>query len=240
MRMTLRELAGARMRDGVRRPVNGHECLANGAGGGGRIAMRRKFGSFDVLGRARVHISPDRFRDESLATARRSPNGSSPTAAAGAIASMSLLPAAADADGSCLRGGIGLDWSRNATFTDIDCSSTAPAALYGCGSRDGVPRSPRRDFGRTAALELGAGHAPGGAMRDELLAEHRPVHSFEGQANFLPPDRLQEAAADLPRCPAFWRRSPTFQSAGRAEARRSRLMPKRTRVRCATGSAGPP
>ena len=39
-----------------------------------------------------------------------------------------------------LRGGIGLDRPGNTAFTDTDCSSTVPAALYGCGTGgDGAP-----------------------------------------------------------------------------------------------------
>ena len=32
-----------------------------------------------------------------------------------------------------MRGGLGVDWLDRRVFTDVDCSSTAPAALYGCG-----------------------------------------------------------------------------------------------------------
>ena len=129
---------------------------------------------------------------------RRSLNSHSRLAAVAAYASMALCPGVADAGELYLRGGIGLDRSGDAAFTDIDCSSTVPAALYGCGQdSDGAPRRSLGDFGETAVLELGLGYARGGAMRYEMTVEHRPSYSFEGHANFLAPDRQQSVAADV-------------------------------------------
>ncbi|MCY4499492.1 MAG: hypothetical protein OXC14_19690, partial [Rhodospirillaceae bacterium] len=51
-----------------------------------------------------------------------------------------LAPMEALAGDFYLRGGIGLDRSDRTAFSDTDCSSTAPAALYGCGAGDdGAP-----------------------------------------------------------------------------------------------------
>ena len=50
-----------------------------------------------------------------------------------------------------LRGGIGLDRPGKAAFTDTDCSSTVPAALYGCGTGgDGARLRSAGEFGTVA------------------------------------------------------------------------------------------
>ena len=49
-------------------------------------------------------------------------------------AAMSLASSAAVVGEYYLRGGIGLDRPGEAAFTDTGCSSTVPAALYGCGT----------------------------------------------------------------------------------------------------------
>lgn len=96
-----------------------------------------------------------------------------------------------------LRGGIGLDRREMADFTDTDCSTTTPAALYGCGTGgDGAPLRSAGDFGTVPSVELGLGYEIG-AVRFEVLVEHRPGFSFEGRANFLAPERRQEVSADL-------------------------------------------
>ena len=83
-------------------------------------------------------------------------------------------------------------------FTDRDCASTAPAALYGCGrGSDGAPYRSRGGFGTTPALEAGLGYVAGPAARLEVLVEYRPNHAFHGRANFLAPDRRQAVTADL-------------------------------------------
>ena len=96
-----------------------------------------------------------------------------------------------------LRGGIGFDHPGKAIFTDIDCSLTSPAALYGCGTGgDGAPYRSRGSFGTVPAIELGLGYSTG-AVRYEMLLEYRPSFTFEGRANFLAPDRRQFVMMDL-------------------------------------------
>ena len=112
-------------------------------------------------------------------------------------AAMSLAPGVAVADDYYLRGGIGLDWPGDAAFTDTDCSSTVPAALYGCGTGgDGAPYRSAGRFGTVPAVELGLGYETG-AIRFEALVEYRPRYTFEGRANFLAPDRRQDVSAKL-------------------------------------------
>ena len=112
-----------------------------------------------------------------------------------------IAAGAASAGGYYLRGGIGFDRPGDTAFTDVDCASSAPAALYGCG-RDsaGFPRRSLGDFGTPASLELGLGYDTGSAARLEFLVEYRPGFTFEGQANFLAPDRQQSVAAESPPC----------------------------------------
>ena len=120
-------------------------------------------------------------------------------AAALIAAGMSAAPVAPAAGDFYLRGGIGFDRPAETVFTDRDCASTAPAALYGCGlGGDGAPyRSSRGDFGAVPALEAGLGYSAGPAARLEVLVEYRPNLAFEGRANFLAPERRQEVTADL-------------------------------------------
>ena len=110
---------------------------------------------------------------------------------------MSMPSGAAGAGDFYLRGGIGLDRPADTVFTDRDCSSSAPAALYGCRTgSDGAPYRSRGGYGTVPALELGLGYAAA-AARVEILVEYRPRFAFEGRANFLAPERRQSVTADL-------------------------------------------
>ena len=96
-----------------------------------------------------------------------------------------------------LRGGLGVDWPGRTVFTDVDCSSTSHAALYGCGTGgDGAPYRSVGDFGTVPAVELGLGYAAEPA-RFELLVEYRPHFAFKGRANFLAPGTREEVRAKL-------------------------------------------
>lgn len=108
-----------------------------------------------------------------------------------------MASGAAAAGDFYLRGGLGLDRAGGATFTDRDCSSTTPAALYGCGTGgDGAPYRSRGDFDTVPALEIGLGYTAAPA-RFEVLVEYRPSFEFEGRANFLAPERRHSVSADL-------------------------------------------
>ena len=105
---------------------------------------------------------------------------------------------AATAGDFYLRGGIGLDRPTDTTFTDRDCSSTSPAALYGCGrGSDGAPYRSRGGFATVPQLEAGLGYVAGPAARLEVVVEYRPHLAFDGRANFLEPERRQTVTADL-------------------------------------------
>ena len=105
---------------------------------------------------------------------------------------------AVHADDLYLRAGGGLERSAETRFTDQSCSSTSPAALYGCGpGNDGAPKSTLGDFGRMAGLELGIGRAVAPALRLEAVLQHRPSFSFKGRANFVQTTARQSVSADL-------------------------------------------
>ena len=119
-------------------------------------------------------------------------------AAALAVAATLMGFGAVGADDVYLRGGLGLDRPAETRFTDRDCSSTSPAALYGCGQGgDGAPYRSVGDFGNVPVLEIGLGYTAAPALRLEALAEYRPRLPFEGRANFLAPGRRQSVAAEL-------------------------------------------
>ena len=81
--------------------------------------------------------------------------------------------------------GLSYDNSSTSSFRDKDCSSTSPAALYGCGTgNDGRPLAAYGDFGNPTGLEFGVGlHSPAN-LRYELTLQIRPDISFSGNANF--------------------------------------------------------
>ncbi len=113
-------------------------------------------------------------------------------------ATASAIPATALADGFYVRAGMGLSRSADTQFTDRDCTSVSPAALYGCGAGpDGAPLRTSGDFGAAPGAELGVGYAVSPALRLELLAEYWPQFAFNGHANFLDSSRLQSVFAHL-------------------------------------------
>lgn len=114
------------------------------------------------------------------------------------IAGAAMVSGAADAGDLYLRAGVGLDLPAETVFSDRDCSSTSPAALYGCGQGgDGAPLRSVGEFATAPALELGLGYTASPALRLEVLTEYRPRLDFEGRANFLEPQRRQSVAVDL-------------------------------------------
>ena len=113
-------------------------------------------------------------------------------------AAATLLPGLAAAQDVYLRAGIGLTRPAETHFTDADCASLVPAALYGCGvGGDGAPLRSVGDSGTVAGVELGLGYAVAPAVRLEALLTYRPRFTFDGHANFLDPDRQQSVSVDL-------------------------------------------
>jgi opacity protein-like surface antigen len=153
-------------------------------------------------------------------------------AAAAACLALAVPSAAAQASSFYLRFGGGLDASEDTTLEDVDCGSTAPAALFGCGTGvDGRPIAARGDFGDTAVWEVGAGLDLGTRVRVELVAANRTDLDLAARANFArtPGEQgvhaegrslslLLVGAVDLG--PASWRVQP-FVAAGAGIARNS-------------------
>ena len=97
-----------------------------------------------------------------------------------------------------VRGGAVLDWLSGTRFEDKNCSSTAPAALYGCGTGvDGATLGATGDFSRTAGFEAGIGYVAAKRVRVEAAIQYRPKFSFSGNANFLQTTGPQDVSADL-------------------------------------------
>ena len=115
------------------------------------------------------------------------------TPATGSDADMAV----SDSNKFYLRAGMALDWSQDARFMDRDCSSTAPAALYGCGTgSDGAPLRSVGDFGTMMGFELGVGRSVSQSMRVEGKFQYRPRFSFAGHANFTQEEYLRRVSAD--------------------------------------------
>ena len=96
-----------------------------------------------------------------------------------------------------LRTGISVALDASAQFTDVDCTTAMPAALYGCGAGgDGATLRTAGSFGASTALEVGAGYALSPTLRIELRMTYRPSVAFAGRANFLAPQREQSVAVD--------------------------------------------
>ena len=93
---------------------------------------------------------------------------------------------------------MGVDWSESTRFTDVNCRTETPAALYGCGDGpDGAPLSSRGDFGAMVGFEAGAGLFATPFLRIETSVLYHPSFTFDGRANFLESTRRQDVEADL-------------------------------------------
>jgi opacity protein-like surface antigen len=119
-------------------------------------------------------------------------------AAAVLLAAGFHLPAAADAPRFYIRGLIGYDWSRDATFKDENCASTNPPAYFGCGPGvGGLSLGARGDFGGSALYEIGAGVEVLPYLRVEAAIDHRPGLAFDGNANFRNAGGDQPVSGDV-------------------------------------------
>ena len=84
-----------------------------------------------------------------------------------------------------VRGGVLFDLGENTRFTDKNCDSQSPAALYGCGMGvDGEALSSVGDFGGFPGFEAGLGYMLHPALRLEAALQYRPDFSFDGSSNF--------------------------------------------------------
>ena len=114
------------------------------------------------------------------------------------VATPAAVPAAALADGFYVRAGLGLSQPLDTQFTDKDCASVTPAALYGCGAGpDGALRRTTGGFGVGPGAELGIGFTVSQALRIESFVAYWPQFSFNGKANFLQSSRRQSVFAQM-------------------------------------------
>lgn len=85
-----------------------------------------------------------------------------------------------------IRAAAGAIWGRDADFSDKDCKSTSPPALFGCGpGSDGKSLGTDGDFGQYLVLEFAGGRHLKPWLRTELAFHFRPNMKYSGSANFL-------------------------------------------------------
>lgn len=116
------------------------------------------------------------------------------------LAAWAVMVSAAEAgdEQMYLRAGISVEGPASIRFTDADCASTTPAALYGCGKgKDGAPYQSSGRLGSVPGLNAGIGYAAASAVRLEVLLEYRPRFTFQGRTNFLEAARQQSVTAEL-------------------------------------------
>ncbi len=116
-----------------------------------------------------------------------------------AVLAAALSTGAMAAEGCYLRVGIGFDLPTETVFRDkVNCASTEPAALYGCGlGVDGAPLRSVGDFSTATGFEVGIGGPVAPAVRMEALVEFRPRLGFSGLSNFRQLEQRYPVSADL-------------------------------------------
>ncbi len=99
-----------------------------------------------------------------------------------------------------VRAGTGIAWSMNSVFSDVDCTSVSPAALFGCiTGNDGRPIGAYGDFGNAATVDLGIGYVWSNWLDTELFLSYHPRFHFDGASNFsqLPPTVHQKVGGNV-------------------------------------------
>lgn len=99
---------------------------------------------------------------------------------------MLALVEAAEAEDWYLRGSLGYEQSEDADFSDRNCASTRPPALFGCvKGDDGRPIGAYGDFGSYPVVELALGRRLLPWLRADLSLGYRFDADYDGNANFL-------------------------------------------------------
>jgi opacity protein-like surface antigen len=84
------------------------------------------------------------------------------------------------------RAAAGAIGGQDADFSDENCASKSPPALFGCGpGRDGRSLGTDGDFGTYLMLELAGGRYLNQWLRTDLSVHFRPNMKYSGSANFL-------------------------------------------------------
>ncbi len=95
-----------------------------------------------------------------------------------------------------IRGQAGYEQSLDADFSDTNCASAHPPALFGCAAGpDGRPIGAYGDFGRYPLLEIAAGRTFLPWLRADLSLAYRFGMDYQGQANFLSVGAVQPVSA---------------------------------------------
>lgn len=104
----------------------------------------------------------------------------------------------AEASDWYVRATLGYEQSEDADFSDRDCSSRQPAALFGCArGGDGRSIGAYGDFGRYPMLELALGQRLFPWLRTDLSVGYRFGIDYAGNANFLSVGSNQPVSAEL-------------------------------------------
>jgi opacity protein-like surface antigen len=130
--------------------------------------------------------------------------------------SILLFPAPMFADDWYARIGAGLERTSKTVVHDVDCASTNPPALFGCGAGiDGRSLGARGDLGNAPVFEIALGTRIGARTRIELALSQRDFE-LEGNANFRNVTAQQPVHADARSRAAMFLASLDF---GSSEAR---------------------
>lgn len=114
-------------------------------------------------------------------------------------ASPSAEQRAADRPGFYGRLGIGANWPDNSSFSDNNCTSTNPPALFGCViGDDGRPLGAAGAFQTSPVLDAAVGYRVNDWLRAEALLSWLPNVPYSGQSNFI------GAGADQPVSGSLW------------------------------------
>ncbi|MBK5932380.1 hypothetical protein CCR82_18070 [Halochromatium salexigens] len=108
------------------------------------------------------------------------------------------LGATAEASDWYLRAAVGIEQSNDAEFSDRDCASQQPAALFGCvRGDDGRPLGAYGDFGRYPLLKVAFGKRLLPWLRTDLSLGYRFDSDYQDNANFLSVGTHEPVSADV-------------------------------------------
>ena len=100
------------------------------------------------------------------------------------------------ASGWYIRGAVGAVQGKDAEFSDENCRSASPPALFGCGAgSDGRALGAYGDFGKYLSLEIAGGRYVLPWLRMEAALNYRPNLKYSGASNFLGVPGPQPATA---------------------------------------------
>lgn len=85
-----------------------------------------------------------------------------------------------------IRGAVGGVKGKDSDFSDNDCHSVSPPALFGCGTgSDGKSLGAYGDFGKYLSMEIAGGKYVLPWLRTDMALTYRPNMKYSGSANFI-------------------------------------------------------